>query len=59
MDITAFGELFEFALESAAQNVETRYNVQLPRTFEIEFQGMGYEPSTIDVNTALQRPYLK
>ncbi len=58
MNAQQFRQVFDAALETAAKNVEEEYKVQVPRVFEIEFGGLGYQPSIIDVDEAFNRLYL-
>ena len=58
MNKADFGQLFQKALEQAAINVETEYNVKVLRNFMIVFHGFGHSGDIISVGEALDSLYL-
>jgi hypothetical protein len=58
MDKQGFRELFEAALDEAAQNAERKLNREVPRNFVVLLYGLGYNGAPLDLETAVDALYL-
>ncbi len=58
MDIAEFRQLFEAALQLAAERAEQKIGRTVPRTFLIKLYGGGYSGHILDLETATRVLYL-
>ncbi len=58
MNREAFKQLFEAALEKAAQIAEAEFQLNVPRNFVVTIPGWGYPEELIDVDSASELLYI-